>query len=264
MFDESTRVPLLIHHPLSPFKGRHYNSPVELVDIFPTINDLLGMPYNEKRFCDLKKGNDMVCKPLQGKSLAPVVLGENWKQLVRPRRSHGLGNTRATKASVLYNSTATAAMPSLQRDFAISQSWRCAQLNEIGLKYSSNGSIVSYDFRLNNWKDCSRDDNDIEYWKTQLSIMGYSMRTVDFRYTAWLPFNRSVMAVSWDQPVFDEELYDHRGKGPGDFTHQELINLSREPAFAKVLLWHRNRLTEFLRTDIVFHGKYLKGMRKKG
>jgi arylsulfatase A-like enzyme len=28
--------------------GKHYPRPVELVDIFPTINDLLGIPFNTK------------------------------------------------------------------------------------------------------------------------------------------------------------------------------------------------------------------------
>ena len=37
-----TRVPLLISHPASRFHGRHFASPVESVDIFPTVLDLLG------------------------------------------------------------------------------------------------------------------------------------------------------------------------------------------------------------------------------
>ena len=51
MFDESTRVPLLIHHPLSPYHGQHYVHPVELVDIFPTINDLVQAPDVDRKLC---------------------------------------------------------------------------------------------------------------------------------------------------------------------------------------------------------------------
>eukprot|EP01042_Synura_sphagnicola_P000038 gene38-38_t len=72
LFDESTRVPLLIHHPQSPFQGMHYTKPVELLDIFPTINDLLGVrrAYNDSDIChsDDPKGI-YKCLPLQGDAL---------------------------------------------------------------------------------------------------------------------------------------------------------------------------------------------------
>lgn len=52
MFDESTRVPLLIHHPQSPHHGMHYSHPVELVDIFPTVTDIVKPPdFDRKKFC---------------------------------------------------------------------------------------------------------------------------------------------------------------------------------------------------------------------
>lgn len=72
LFDESTRVPLLISHPKSPFKGSHYRSPVELIDIYPTVLDLLQAPYDKSKVCQ----KDDKCKPLQGKSLAGVILGD--------------------------------------------------------------------------------------------------------------------------------------------------------------------------------------------
>jgi arylsulfatase A-like enzyme len=42
LFDESTHVPLMIYHPDSPYKGRHYPEPVELIDVrsqeaYPTL-----------------------------------------------------------------------------------------------------------------------------------------------------------------------------------------------------------------------------------
>ena len=72
LFDESTRVPLLISHPKSPFQGSHYKSPVELLDIYPTVLDLVAPPYDMQKVCK----PDDICKPLQGKSLAQIVLGD--------------------------------------------------------------------------------------------------------------------------------------------------------------------------------------------
>lgn len=69
LFDESTRVPLLISHPLSPLLGKHVTQPVELLDIFPTVLDLLGVAVPDD--CP----SDLLCRPPQGKSLAAAVLG---------------------------------------------------------------------------------------------------------------------------------------------------------------------------------------------
>ena len=86
MFDESTRVPLFIHHPKSPFKGRHYTEPVELLDIYPTLNDILGAPLDDEVICKPPSdkidptGDIFKCLPLQGKSLASVVLGRGWEE----------------------------------------------------------------------------------------------------------------------------------------------------------------------------------------
>jgi SAM-dependent methyltransferase len=65
------RVPLLIAHPLSPFHGKHYKEPVEAIDIFPTLIDLSKPPSHKEKICHDKK-----CLPFNGKSLAPVILGE--------------------------------------------------------------------------------------------------------------------------------------------------------------------------------------------
>ena len=239
-------MPLLIHHPRSPYKGRHYNPPVELLDIFPTINDLSGAPYVESEVCKMYEPKEIhKCLPLQGKSLAKVVLGDNWGSQTtrhRPLRSKLRGAPMNLTTSNLEP------MPSLERDFAISQSWRCATISS--LQSAWNGPGVP-------WKDCSRDDNYNEKGRNETSIMGYSMRTSDFRYTAWVPFNRSIMAASWDQPLFDEELYDHRGETLKDFTHQELVNVAHKPAFSKVVKRHRDKLLNYLRSSIVFHGPYI-------
>jgi len=44
LWDESTRVPLLVHVPGSPANGRTCNHPVSLIDLYPTLVDLCGLP----------------------------------------------------------------------------------------------------------------------------------------------------------------------------------------------------------------------------
>ena len=56
------RVPLMISHPMSPYKGHHYPYPVELVDIYPTVNELLGLPFDRKDSCP----EGWICVPLSG------------------------------------------------------------------------------------------------------------------------------------------------------------------------------------------------------
>jgi len=79
MFDESTRIPLFIYHPQTPYAGQHYKDPVELVDVYPTVTDLLSLPYDHAKMCTGQKWQNMerVCHQLQGKSLARVVLGDD-------------------------------------------------------------------------------------------------------------------------------------------------------------------------------------------
>jgi len=48
LFDEATRVPLMISHPMSPFQSTHVFHPVELVDVFPTVLDLVSAPHIRK------------------------------------------------------------------------------------------------------------------------------------------------------------------------------------------------------------------------
>jgi len=144
--------------------------------------------------------------------------------------------------------SSSAALPTLAMDFALSQSWRCA----FKKKFKPDANV-----RSPIWWDCSRDDNNTPKAQEQLSIMGYSMRTADYRYTVWLPFDRAVMAVDWDAPVFEEELYDHRGETLEDYTHQELVNVAKKPSFLKVVTSLRTQLLAYLRANIIFHGPYI-------
>ena len=89
LFDESSSVPLLVAHPDSPFKGQHYPHPVELLDVYPTVVDLLNVPIQREKTCAGKMtvGRDdlpITCHELQGKSFLysqskKIIIGSNDK-----------------------------------------------------------------------------------------------------------------------------------------------------------------------------------------
>ena len=65
LWDESTRVPLFIHVPNGPGNGRSCDRPVSLIDIYPTLVDLCGLPTEPNQGCS--------DKPLDGQSLLPLL-----------------------------------------------------------------------------------------------------------------------------------------------------------------------------------------------
>lgn len=62
LYDEIIRVPLILYIPQSEYAGKKIGSQVRLIDIFPTLCDLTGIPY--------QKSN------IQGKSLVPLIEGK--------------------------------------------------------------------------------------------------------------------------------------------------------------------------------------------
>jgi hypothetical protein len=315
LFDESTRVPLLISHPSSPFQNQRYSHPVELIDIFPTILDLLHVIPAEP--CAEISGMG-TCRPLQGKSLAPVVLGANSSYL--SIASHHLsssekGFSHSLSPSQLYSkrlvkqhqhlrrglsspssnqhahdqqkphnhnhkkhSSRDLVMPTLTRKFAVSQMWRCVPKEKLENKPDSltssqlmlatagtpgegggennggNGGSRNYN---NPWFECNRDE---ARNTAQLSVMGYSFRTSDFRYNVYYHFDRVNNVPLYTQPPYAEELYDHRGEVLSNFTHLELANLlvtgRQQESVGLIAAKMRQMALQFLQQEVVFHGPY--------
>ncbi len=57
--------------------------------------------------------------------------------------------------------------------------------------------------------------------------MGYSIRTKEWRYTLWLPWDGELLEAKWEGDYADE-LYDHKGDDSSEFGKYELINLAAE------------------------------------
>ena len=187
MFDEATRVPLLIAHPLSPYKGQHYREPVELVDLFPTVMDLVAPPVDRRALqgLHLERGHKQRLQRPGGKSLAPVVLGSGFA--LGPWRTGRVLSSASATATAATATSATAAaapplsavdahsapMPVLAQTFAISQAWKCA------IKAMSHLDPRAFEHmrRHKLWYDC-----DIRnHTQAETSVMGYSMRTSAYR-----------------------------------------------------------------------------------
>lgn len=250
LFDEATHVPLMIAHPLSPFKGQHYMEPVELIDIFPTVNDLLGIPFSRKKTYN-NKGSRYTRKfvPLQGKSLAPIVLGHNY----RYKSPHNPDNDyRGLGATVQTAPSDPSKMPVLNQTFAISQVWKCVPIPQ--LHFDPRTLTDPGRRRDRVWVDCDAltpNKND------EISAMGYSMRTREWRYTAWVHFDRKRFIPLWDEPIMVEELYDHRDEEhPGVLGHRETVNLASQPQFKDILEKLREQLMWFLSHEIVYKSEF--------
>jgi hypothetical protein len=232
----------MIAHPASPYKGKHYSRPVELIDVYATINELLRAPYDKKSIC--KTGT--ACLPLQGKSLAPVVLGSKIYQ-----KNFGKSVVKT------YNATGDD-MPIMLMDFAISQLYRCAPKNEVEdaareAEAARNQSVLAgHRQQLNRkhfWNDC---DINQKNQRNEVATLGYSMRTTQYRYTAYFYFNKTTERPDTTRLPFEEELFDHRNETLADFTHRETYNLARKSSYAPIVARLRTQLVQFIARKIVF------------
>jgi hypothetical protein len=254
LFDESTRVPLIIHHPQSPFKGMHYSKPVEHIDVFPTVHDLIGAPFSRVKKI-VRRGEPSI--PLSGQSLAPVVLGTGGSHTHNRQRQGKDGGSISSTGSGI-------AMPTLNKTFAISQILRCMPVDRL---VSPSEAQFTYDHPPGGYNGLERVvprvSNlffDCETGNTtrsdQLPFMGYSMRTSRFRYTCHVLMNRTTWEPMWELTLRDgpyvEELYDHRNEKLSDFTHMETVNLAPSASYRDTLLRLRKTLFSYLRNEVIY------------
>ena len=295
LFDESTHVPLLISHPKSPNKGKHYREPVESIDVYATLNEILMAPYDAKKVCK----NGAECRALQGKSLAPIILPQAflnqtvvpkkkdsfWSSLFNPGtsvndasspqtmralsergglnythlRNHNPNNQHHSFYPVRNGSGEPYPFPTVEyhfeMDFALSQNWRCAKKTDVMAAKAliTNNPNAGKMNRKSIWADCDKNYQGTD----EISVMGYSMRSRDFRYTGWFHYNRVKCIPILDVSPLDEELYDHRFETFADFTHLETVNLVRRPGFENIVRDMREKVVNFVRKKIVFRGPFV-------
>ncbi|XP_058054448.1 iduronate 2-sulfatase [Anopheles bellator] len=175
-YDVAVRVPLVISTPTmnAPGSGSEevkIENVVELLDIFPTVVDLAGLPpipaCHEKR-----PRKALSC--VEGKSLVPLLL------------ANGTANEDSSP-----------------------EQW---------IAYSQYPRPEPYPSIVP-----SSDDPKLRF----IRIMGYSLRTERFRYTAWISFNPKTFKRDWST-VHGEELYDHQ------IDANENLNLADRPQLDQI------------------------------
>lgn len=75
-------------------------------------------------------------------------------------------------------------------------------------------------------------------WRNQIKAMGYSIRTDQWRYTVYLPFNTTYFVGDFSKTPLASELYDHRGNASVvyDFDADgECKNVISDPQFNNVV-----------------------------
>lgn len=70
-----------------------------------------------------------------------------------------------------------------------------------------------------------------------ISYMGYTVRTPDWRYTEWFAWDGSTCQARFDSPSHGVELYSHKGQAPYpvDFDNYENVNVAADPSNAGVV-----------------------------
>lgn len=269
----------MIHHPLSPYKGERYPYPVELVDVYPTLNHLLRAPYDKAKVC-----KDQKCEPLSGKSLARVVLGNEIFNYNFPSEMVSRGDRNSTnkltvtsrmlqkkdrkkdrKMKLRINrlksaeldtavKTTNSTMPILDQRFAISQSLRCAEKKWLAYAEQNltRANILEKLRRAPLWNDCDITKHDADI----VSLLGYAMRTPEYRYIAYFYFDLKYFRVDLTREPYAEELYDHHFEKASSFTHQETVNVITRPKYRQDADQLLQSLKDFIKT-IDFHNQTL-------
>ena len=101
-------------------------------------------------------------------------------------------------------------------------------------------------------------------FRTSLAAMGYSVRTAEWRYTLYVPFDNATFTGDFDAkvPPLGEELYDHRGAASVvmDFDEDgEAINVAQNPENAEVV----RAMRALLRQEYSYDSEFLETRRQR-
>eukprot|EP00928_Gymnodinium_smaydae_P079215 TRINITY_DN63200_c0_g1_i1.p1 TRINITY_DN63200_c0_g1~~TRINITY_DN63200_c0_g1_i1.p1 ORF type:complete len:665 (-),score=36.78 TRINITY_DN63200_c0_g1_i1:242-2152(-) len=174
-FESAVRVPLIMRAPwLASSTGAVSSALAELVDLYPTITELAGLP-------DPREAGEGI----DGTSLAPVFSTVNGDSLKKFAFSQF-------------------AKPDIARSWKVSTK-------------------------------VARED---------LQLMGYSVRTNEWRYSAWFKFDSTALMPDLVHECVSRELYDHRDDD-GNFDYAgEQLNLANSAAYADVVQKLHNEIVQ--------------------
>jgi len=82
-----------------------------------------------------------------------------------------------------------------------------------------------------------------------IGVMGYSVRTDQWRYTEWFKWNGTELRAEWSEPSIGVEFYSHVGDLGTDFDAFENENVASDPKNAKLMAVHRNILLKHFKDE---------------
>jgi iduronate 2-sulfatase len=239
LWEETTRVPLIIAHPhFRSMWGKRHAPPVELVDVVPTVLDLLGI-----RHVPVLCPRSKYCSDMDGKSLARHVTGQ------------------ARSDAQQENSWV------LPAGGAVSQVRRCPLKgdhrrrdrggNFMQSDREGHGSVINNDIYHKLWHPLCNSKN-----RGGVTYMGYSLRTLNYRYTAWFAYDEATLTPLTDREIVAQELYCHKGEGCGEINSERenlaVFGVKNQSSACgsddvdSVLSDMRHQLVSFVRNKITF------------
>ena len=210
VFELATRVPLIIRDPGAPLThGKVTMAFFELVDIMPTLATLAGVPLPENE---------------------PVPLG-------------------GTSLHAIFTIDPTPLLPNATKPYTLSQHARCwkdehtpcgttlddsvgASAAAAVAAAAAQGGVGSESLRSGAGPHDLHDMCDCHFVKADaIDFMGLSIRTPEWRYTQWHPWNGTVLDVVWET-MTGVELYAHAGDDGTSFDAWENVNVAGDPQHA--------------------------------
>ena len=167
----------------------------------------------------------------------PFILAVPWKM-----GSHGIVSTALVESVDLYPTLAVVAGLPLPRAGANCTDTGCIE----GFDASPLLDDPCRPWKVASFSQYGRCDHDpaTGYYKRcsgeareMIQVMGYSVRTEDFRYTEWFTYNGGTLKPEYNDTVA-VELYDHRGDPGNDFDFYDQVNLAHNTSFASVAKLH--------------------------
>jgi hypothetical protein len=148
-------------------------------------------------------------------------------------------------------------MPKMFHNFALSQTPRCAEKSSLPIHNllqqplltattTTKPATQTRTVRTAIWRDCDMEKEN----SNELSLMGYSMRTNEYRYTVYFYYDRKSHITDFKSLPYSQELYDHKNETLADFTHRETFNLAIRPAYTSVINNLREKLIKFVQESI--------------
>ena len=71
-------------------------------------------------------------------------------------------------------------------------------------------------------------------FRENIGFFGFSVRSLEWRYTEWHPWNGQELKADWDTMI-GVELYDYRTVDMTDFDQFDRVNVVAEPTHAEVV-----------------------------